>query len=89
MDRLQDEENDMTKTCSVCHGELKQQLITYTQFLEGHFVVIENVPAWVCENCGETYLDPDVVDRIHRVLWSGGEPARTIATPVYDLSTVA
>lgn len=74
---------------AVCGGELKNQLTTYTQFYQDRFIVIENVPAWVCEQCGETYFDPDIVDRIQHVIWSGGEPVRTIETPVYDLSAAS
>lgn len=75
----------MSKSCNVCHGELKQQVTTYTQWYEGQFIVIENVPAWVCGRCGETYYDPNVVEQIQSLIWSGTAPVRTIMTPVYDL----
>ncbi|MBZ0319116.1 MAG: type II toxin-antitoxin system MqsA family antitoxin [Anaerolineae bacterium] len=56
-----------------------------TQGVEGRLIVIENVPAWVCEQCGETFYDPDIVERIQNIVWSDEAPTRTIETPVYDL----
>lgn len=47
---------------------------------------IENVPAWVCEQCGENYYDLEIVERIQNLIWSNATPTRTIETPVYDLS---
>ncbi len=72
----------------MCHGKLSQQLVTYTQWYEGRLFVIENVPAWVCEQGGDTYDDPDVVERVQALIWSGAEPVRVIEAPVYDLSAV-
>lgn len=66
--------------------EIRLQPTIYTQWVENNLILIENVPAWVCEQCGETYYDPDVVERIQTLIWSGKAPARTIQTPVYDLS---
>lgn len=75
----------MTK-CNICQGKLEQQITTYTQWYQGQLIVIENVPAWVCEQCGETYYDPDVVERIQSTIWSDQPPVRVVETPVYDLS---
>jgi len=79
----------MNKECNVCHGTLKQILTTYTQQYKGRLIVVENVPAWVCEQCGETYYDPDIVERIQALIWSEAEPTRIIETPVYDLDLVS
>ncbi|MBN2471319.1 MAG: type II toxin-antitoxin system MqsA family antitoxin, partial [Anaerolineae bacterium] len=49
------EEVIMSETCNVCKGSLRPQHTTYTQWYEGRLIVIENVPAQVCEQCGETY----------------------------------
>jgi len=75
----------LNNVCSVCGGHEVHKLVTYTQWYEGRLVIIENVPAWVCEQCGEIAYEPDVVDRILNVIWSGAEPVRVIEAPVYDL----
>jgi YgiT-type zinc finger domain-containing protein len=72
--------------CNVCQGKLTRELTTFTQWYEGRLIVIENVPAWVCAQCGETYYDPDTVERIQAVIWSDQPPVRVVETLVYDLS---
>lgn len=76
----------MSETCSFCQGDMHQELVTYTQAYEGKFIVIENVPAWVCGQCGEIYYEPEIVKQIQAVIWEGGEPVRMMETPVYDLN---
>jgi len=78
----------MNNTCNVCRGRVEKQLTTYTQWFEGRLIVVENVPAWVCTQCGETYYDPDVVERLQSVIWSAEPPSRVIETPVYDLAAM-
>lgn len=70
--------------------QFKHQMTAFTEWVstqgvEGRLIVIENVPAWVCEQCGETFYDPDIVERIQNIVWSDEAPTRTIETPVYDL----
>ena len=57
--------------CSVCKGNLVNKKITYTQELEGKVYVVSDVPALVCDQCGETYLSPDTVDRVQEVIEKG------------------
>lgn len=76
----------MSHLCNVCHGCVERKLTVYTQWFEGRLIVVENVPAWVCAQCGETYYDPDVVERLQSVIWSARPPSRVIETPVYDLN---
>lgn len=76
----------MKNGCAFCHGQIKRTITTYTQPYEKGFVVVENVPAWECEQCGETYFDPEMVERLQNLIHSGAEPVRLIETPVYDLN---
>ena len=36
--------------------------------MDGKFVIIENVPARVCEETGEQFFSPDTVQRLHTEL---------------------
>jgi len=72
--------------CSACQGELEARLNTFTSWIDDRLVVIENVPALVCKQCGETYYAPEIVERIQKLVWSGVKPTRTVETPVYDLN---
>jgi YgiT-type zinc finger domain-containing protein len=55
--------------CTVCHhGETKPGTTTITFHREGQTVVVNEVPAEVCENCGEAYVDQDVTARLLQIV---------------------
>jgi hypothetical protein len=51
----------------------------------GRFVIVENVPARVCHQCGEKFFDPEVVDRLQKIIWNQQKPLRVMETLVFDL----
>ncbi len=58
--------------------------VTYTQELEGRFVIVEGVPARVCLETGETLFSPNTVDHLQRFVRGRLRPARVVETPVYE-----
>ena len=51
--------------CSICkNGDTRPGTATVTLQREEATVVIKDVPAEVCENCGEYYLSEDMTARI-------------------------
>jgi YgiT-type zinc finger domain-containing protein len=75
--------------CHICLGDLEERLIRYVQDYKGTVVIIENVPALVCTQCGEQLLEPGVVDKIQQLVWNQPEPKKRAEVPVYDLAEVA
>ncbi|MCC7104396.1 MAG: type II toxin-antitoxin system MqsA family antitoxin [Chloroflexi bacterium] len=69
-------------SCSVCGGTLLAQRITYTQTIGGQLYIVEDAPALVCQQCGETYLCPETVDAIQEQL-EHGRATGTREVPVY------
>lgn len=56
-------------SCPMCHvGKLHERYVTHSQIFEGHLVVINHVPAMVCDVCGERILDRDVLARLSGLL---------------------
>jgi YgiT-type zinc finger domain-containing protein len=50
--------------CEVCGtGERREKLIRYSLDMEDRLVVVEHVPASVCDHCGETTLSPERLRR--------------------------
>lgn len=74
-------------TCPTCQGETIHRLIVYTQWFEGKLVAVEHVPADVCGRCGEEYFDPDTVNRIQQVIYTG-KPVGRLEVPLFDLAGV-
>ena len=51
--------------CVVCRqGETKPGKATVTLDRDGLTLVIKSVPAQICENCGEEYVDDSAVERL-------------------------
>ena len=46
--------------CLVCRGKLCERQVTRMQEYGGYWVVIENLPALVCAQCGETCTTPSL-----------------------------
>jgi len=47
--------------CMICkHGETKQGTTTVTLEKGGSTIVFKEVPAYICDNCGEKYIDNSV-----------------------------
>ena len=56
---------DSTMKCVICkHGETKSGLTTLTLTRDALTLVVKNVPARVCDNCGEAYVDDDIASRV-------------------------
>ena len=73
--------------CPVCHGPMVEKNIRHMHEWKDTLVVFENVPADVCEACGEQLLKGEVVDRMNQILWSMEPPHRHLRVPLYDLAT--
>ena len=71
--------------CSICNGKVIKQKINYIQWYKDHPVIIRNVPAEVCTQCGEQLLKPEIVEKLQSVIWECKKPIRKISTPVYAI----
>lgn len=63
-----------------------EQKVTYSLEFDGKFFIIENVPARVCQQTGESFFSPETVERIQEIIWQNKSPKRVIETPVYEFS---
>jgi YgiT-type zinc finger domain-containing protein len=51
--------------CVICKkGEIKPGKTTITLERDGAILVFKNVPARVCEICGEAYVDEEITERL-------------------------
>lgn len=75
--------------CQICGGDLQPELVTRAQPHQGGWVVIENLPALVCTQCGERFYTPDAHDLVVRLLAGQATPVRTETIQVYDAREAA
>jgi YgiT-type zinc finger domain-containing protein len=82
---LENEENVMNE-CLYCKGHLKEQRVSRVQQYHGHWYLIENVPALVCEQCGETFYTPQAHSLVLRLVRESTDPVRLETLAVLDAS---
>lgn len=52
-------------TCPVCgNGQLADGTTTFTADVDGTLLVVRNVPALVCDVCGEPFIDDEVAEEL-------------------------
>ncbi len=61
-------EKNNTKKCPLCGGRMSDGMTAAPFFINDRVIVIKNVPAEVCGDCGEAYMKSRVVDRIEALL---------------------
>jgi YgiT-type zinc finger domain-containing protein len=57
-----------TEKCFACGGRMEQGEATFTVDFGSGVVVVRNVPATVCSQCGMEWIDDDVAARIERIV---------------------
>lgn len=73
-----------TTQCPECSGSLEAAAITYIT-REGGGVLVEDVPALVCRQCGYEAFASAVAEALERLLDERPAPTRWATIPVYEL----
>ncbi len=55
-------------SCFVCKGELIEKKVNYMVDLEKTIIIIKEVPAKVCMQCGEQYFDDETAENIEKIV---------------------
>ncbi len=57
--------------CPVCRtGRLQKRAMAYVEWYGPDLLVVNRMPAMVCEICSERVYDYDAIERLQRLLWS-------------------
>ena len=54
--------------CSLCKGNLKLGQVNHIVDLKGYIIIIKNVPANICKQCGEYYLDTKTAIKLESII---------------------
>jgi len=74
-----DEEAGMK--CIHCQGQMKRGTTPFHIDRKGCHLVLDNVAAWACDQCGEAYLEEAEVDAIQDLIKSVEQKAQALALP--------
>jgi YgiT-type zinc finger domain-containing protein len=78
--------------CSFCEGRLQRGKTEFVARVEDEVIVIKEVPAYVCEQCGESYYTPEIsrkIDEIMREFHRGKLLVRPLAAGEIELKLEA
>ncbi len=56
------------ESCSLCNGEMKPKKVDIIKKINNKIIVIDDVPAHVCNQCGEKYYSLEVVENIEKLI---------------------
>jgi YgiT-type zinc finger domain-containing protein len=79
----------MISRCYLCGGKTTSQRVTAENWWGDELALVENVPAWVCENCGEQYFDAKISKQLDQLRLKPPESRRTVEVQVYEFGTPA
>ncbi len=54
--------------CYYCKGEMKPGETSYSVSRDDYHLLISNLPAHICKQCGEPYFEPEEVDLIQDLI---------------------
>lgn len=75
---------EMISKCLMCGGKTVKKIVTTENWWGEKLTLIENVPAWVCDTCGEQYFEPKVCEELDRLQDTKPVAKKTIKVPVYN-----
>ncbi|MBU0511815.1 MAG: YgiT-type zinc finger protein [Chloroflexi bacterium] len=73
------------ETCEYCDGNIVEKQVTLHRKVNGHYVLIENVPAGVCAECGTRYYSANVLKMVEESVRGRRQVAREVVVPIYAL----
>lgn len=68
--------------CSFCGGEVRSERVELDYRYKGKLYVFQNVPAGVCQQCGEKYLTAKVAKEIENRIQTKEQWDNSISVPV-------
>jgi YgiT-type zinc finger domain len=54
--------------CFLCKGDMESKLITHTVDLGSCIVIVRNVPALACTQCGEVWIAGDIAKHLECII---------------------
>ena len=65
--------------CMYCQAEMKRGTVPFHIDRKGIHVSLDEIPAWVCPQCGETYFEEKEVDSMQAIVKAVEEQTRNIS----------
>ncbi len=63
--------------CNACGGKLYFDKVSLDHYEDGKLYVIEEVPAFICEECGEVWIPKPVIEELEKMIVTYVEKEKT------------
>ena len=73
------------ETCEYCGGVIVEKSVTLHRQVQGKHILLENVPAGVCTECGTRYYTANVLKTIEASIQGRQQASKEVLVPVYSL----
>jgi YgiT-type zinc finger domain-containing protein len=73
------------KTCYFCKGRVVEKRIEHLHRWGEEVILLQDVPADVCEQCGEVYFSPEVLEMMDQITLEQAKPKATLTVPIFSL----
>ena len=78
----------MKNICVFCGGDICKDIVTVVNERKGKVLIIENVPAGVCTQCGEREYDVNVISKLETIMVKRKAIKMEKLVPVADFTEV-
>ena len=75
--------------CSFCGGTVEERRVNVDYRTKAGLVIIENVPAGVCRQCGEQYFVAKVAKALEKLAGTEAPASKVLTVPVREFSDTA
>ena len=74
-------------SCTICGSAARQEKLVEEVFrIDGQYVLVDHIPASVCDRCGDETFSRETADRIRLLVRGEAKPTRSIAVKVFDFA---
>ncbi len=78
----------MVSRCYFCKGKVREERVTIDYRWGDRLFVIEDVPAGICHQCGERYLESNVYKELELLVRRGEPPLARVTVDVLAFEDV-
>ncbi len=71
--------------CEYCGGPIIEKRVVVHREVNGRYVLVENVPAGVCTECGMRYFAANVLKTVEESVHGRRRAEQEVLVPVYSL----
>ena len=73
------------ETCEYCGGVVIEKRVALHQRVKGKDILLENVPAGVCSECGTRFFSANLLKTIEESVRGHRQAEREVLVPVYAM----